>query len=157
MQNKINNLLIKKEKLLDLVLDEILSKDDLKAKNVIIESQLDYLKAKLEEIKRQSTKQKNQKQYINVLKENILKHLDVDESNLENYIEKFLDKIIVKDNEDKSELQIILTTKELININMSDKLRQLQNLSDKCGTQIKKVQYCYSHAHPSILKAIRGK
>ena len=139
LQNKINNLLIKKEKLLDLVLDEILSKDDLKAKNVIIESQLDCLKAKLEEIKRQSTKQKNQKQYINVLKENILKHLDVDESNLENYIEKFLDKIIVKDNEDKSELQIILNTKELININMSDKLRQLQNLSDKCGTQIKKV------------------
>ena len=139
LQNKINNLLIKKEKLLDLALDEILSKDDLKAKNVIIESQLDYLKAKLEEIKRQSTKQKNQRQYINVLKENILKHLDVDESNLENYIEKFLDKIIVKDNEDKSELQIILNTKELININMSDKLRKLQNLSDKCGTQIKKV------------------
>ena len=162
LQNEIDNLLSKKEKLLDLALDSILSKEDLKAKNVIIENQITDLKAKLQEIQKQSIKKKNQKQYLNVLKESILKNLDVNQSNLENYIEKFLDKIIVKDNEDNSELQIILNTKELININMSDKLRQLKNLSDKENlnkiaelnnlsnyktAQIKKLQLCYSHAH----------
>lgn len=151
LQNEIDSLLSKKEKLLDLALDGILDKEDLKAKNLIIENQIEDLKAKLEEIQKQSTKNKNQKQYLNILKESILKNLDVNKSNLENYIEKFLDKIIVKDNEDKSELQIILNTKELINIDMSDKLRQLQNLSNKYGTQIKKVPYCHSHAHGKCL------
>lgn len=147
LQNQIDSLLSKKEKLLDLALDGILSKEDLKSKNVLIENQLTDLKAKLEELQKQSVNKKNQKQYLNLLKKSILKDFAVNESNLEQYIEKFLDKIIVKDNEDKSELQIILNTKELININMSDKLRQLQNLSDKNSTQIKKVPLCHSHAH----------
>ena len=151
LQNEIDSLLSKKEKLLDLALDGILSKEDLKAKNVIIENQIEDLKVQLEEIQKQNVKQKNQKQYLNVLKESILKNIDVNESNLEDYIEKFLDKIIVKDNEDKSELQIILNTKKLININMSDKLRQLQNLSDSYSTQIKKVPLCHSHAHGNHL------
>lgn len=147
LQNQIDSLLNKKEKLLDLALDGILSKDDLKSKNVHIENQIMYLKAKLEELQKQSIKKKNQKQYLNVLNKNILKNLDVNENNLEQYIEKFLDKIIVKNNENKSELQIILNTKELIDINMSNKLRQLKNLSDKNSTQIKKVPLCHSHAH----------
>lgn len=166
MKNEIDILLSKKEKLLDLALDCILSKEDLKTKNVIIENQITDLKAKLEKIQEQSIKKKNQKQYLNVLNENILKNIDVNESNLEQYIEKFLDKIIVKDNEDKSELQIILNTKELINIDITSKLRQLQNLSDKENlnkiadsnnlsnyktAQIKKLQLCHSHAHSNHL------
>lgn len=151
LQNEIDRLLSKKEKLLDLALDGILSKEDLKVKKLTIERQIVDLKAKLQEIQKQSVKKKNQKQYLNFLKENILKNLDVNENNLEQYIEKFLDKIIVKDNENKSELQIILNTKELINIDMSDKLRQLQNLSDRYGTQIKKVPYSHSHAHGNHL------
>lgn len=151
LQNQIDNLLSKKEKLLDLVLDGILSKEDLKVKNVVIENQITDLKAKLEELQKQTIKKKNQKQYLNVINENILKNLDITENNLEQYIEKFLDKIIVKDNENKSELQIILNTKELIDINMSDKLRQLMNLSDKNITQIKKVPSCHSHAHRNHL------
>ena len=154
LQNQIDNLLSKKEKLLDLALDGILSKEDLKSKNVHIENQIIDLKAKLEELQKQSIKKKNQKQYLNVLNENILKNLDVNENNLEQYIEKFLDKIIVKNNENKSELQIILNTNDLININMSDKLRQLKNLSDKNSTQIKKVPYCHSHAHSNHLFSI---
>lgn len=169
LQNEIDSLLSKKEKLLDLALDGILAKEDLKAKNLIIENQIEDLKAKLEEIQKQSTKNKNQKQYLNVLKESILKNLDVNKSNLEDYIEKFLDKIIVKDNEDKSELQIILNTKELINIDMSNKLRQLQNLSGKENlnkianlnnlsnyktAQTKKLQLCHSHAHSYHLFSI---
>ena len=147
LQNQIDNLLSKKEKLLDLALEGILSKEDLKSKNVLIENQIIDLKAKLEELQKQTIKKKNQKQYLNVINENILKNLDVTENNLEQYIEKFLDKIIVKNNENKSELQIILNTKELIDINMSDKLRQLKNLSDRNITQIKKVPICHSHAH----------
>ena len=147
LQNQIDSLLSKKEKLLDLALDVILRKEDLKTKNVLVENEITDLKAKLEELQKQAIKKKNQKQYLNVLNENILKNLVVTENNLEQYIEKFLDKIIVKDNENKSELQIILNTKELIDIKMSDKLRQLKNLSDKNSTQIKKLPLCHSHAH----------
>lgn len=147
LQNEIDNLLNKKEKLLDLALDGILSKEDLKAKNVIIENQIEDLKAQLEEIQKQNVKQKKQKQYLNVLKENILKNIDVNESNLEDYIEKFLDKIIVKDNQEKSELQIILNTEELIAVNLPIKLRQLNNLSDKDATQKNLLPLCHSHAH----------
>ena len=162
LQNQINSLLSKKEKLLDLALDGILSKEDLKTKNVLIKNEITDLKAKLEKLQKQAIKKKNQKQYLNVLNENILKNLDVTENNLEQYIEKFLDKIIVKNNENKSELQIILNTKELIDINMSDKLRQLKDLSDKeklskisslnnlsnyKTAQIKKLQLCHSHTH----------
>lgn len=151
LQNEIDRLLSKKEKLLDLALDGILSKEDLKVKKLTIEKEIRDLKARLEEIKKQSVKKKNQKQYLNFLKENILKNLDVNENNLEQYNEKFLDKIIVKDNDNKSELQIILNTKELINIDITSKLRQLQNLSDRYGTQIKKVPYSHSHAHGNHL------
>lgn len=162
IQNEIDNLVNRKEKLLDLALDGILSKEDLKSKRLTIENEITDLKAKLEEIQKQSSKKNNQKQYLNILKDSILKNIDVTESNLENYIEKFLDRIIVKDNEEKSELQIILNTKELININMSDKLRQLKTLSDKeylnnitnfkhlsnnKNAQIKKLPLCHSHAH----------
>ena len=147
LQNQIDNLLSKKGKLLDLTLDGILSKEDLKAKNVLIENQIIDLKEKLEYFQKQTIKQKNRKQYLNMLNENILKNFDVTENNLEQYIEKFLDKIIVKDNNEKSELQIILSTKELINIDMSDKLRQIKNLSNINIVQIKKVPFCHSHAH----------
>ena len=113
LKNTINSLLVKKEKLLDLALDGILNKDDLKAKSVIIENQIIDLKAKLEKVQKQATK-KNQKQYLNMLEKNIMKNLNINETNIEQYIEKFLDKIIVKDNEEKSELQISLNTKESI-------------------------------------------
>ena len=111
LQNKIDPLLSKKEKLLDLTLDGILSKEDLKVKHIVLEQQIKDLKAKLKEIQKQSVKQKKQKQYLNILKENILKNIDVNKDNLENYIEKFLDKIIVKETPEKSKLQIILNTK----------------------------------------------
>ena len=113
LKNTINSLLVKKEKLLDLTLDGILNKDDLKAKSVIIKNQITDLKAKLEKVQKQATK-KNQKQYLNMLEKNIMKNLNINETNIEQYIEKFLDKIIVKDNEEKSELQISLNTKESI-------------------------------------------
>lgn len=147
LQNEIGKLLTKKEKLLDLALDGILSKEDLKHKLHIIETKIIDFKANLEELQIHSSKKKNQKQYLGLLEKNILKHLDVNESNLENYIETFLDKIIVKDNKEKSELQIILNTKELIDINLPSKLRQLNTLSDKNGTQIFKIPCCHSHAH----------
>ena len=92
LQNEIEKLLSKKEKMLDLALDGILSKDDLKVKKLTIEIEIEDLKAEQEKIQEQSVKKKEQ---------------------------KLLNKIIVKENE----LQIVLKTKELINIDMSDKLR----------------------------------
>lgn len=123
LQNEIDSLLSKKEKLLDLALDGILSKEDLKVKKLTIEKEIEDLKAKLEEIQKQSVKKKNQKQYLNFLKENILKNIDINESNLEDYIEKFLDKIIVKEreNENKVKLQISLTGNNMTNLNLLDK------------------------------------
>ncbi len=151
LQNQINNLLSRKEKLLDLALDGFLSKENLKHKLHIIETQIKDLKAKLEELQIHFSKNKNTKEYIELLNKNILKHFDINESNLENYIEIFLDRIIVKDKQEKSELQIILNTKEIINVNLPNQLRQLNNLSNKNGSQFFKIPCCYSHAHSNHL------
>lgn len=120
LQNELENLISKKEKLLDLALDNIFKKEDLKSKNIIIEKQITDLKVKLEEMQKQDKKKQNRKQYLDVLKESIYKNLNVTKSNLEEYIEIFLDKIIVKETQDKSKLQIILNTKEVINMDISD-------------------------------------
>lgn len=120
LQDKIDILLNKKEKLINLALDGILNKENLKNKNEIIENQIIALKSKIEDIQRQNTKKTDKKKYLDELNRNMLKNLKVDQSNIEEYIERFLDKIIVKNNYDKNELQIILNTDEFINVDISD-------------------------------------
>lgn len=95
LQNELEVLERKKDKLLDLALDGLLSKEDLSNKKVIIETEISKIQAKLKELEGKKKTLKEEKEQDTTLKENILKQLVITKDNLENYIEELLDKIIV--------------------------------------------------------------
>ena len=95
LQNELMVLARKKDKLLDLALDGLLSKEDLSDKKVIIETEISKIQTKLKELEGKKKILKEEKEQDTTLKENILKQLVITKDNLENYIEELLDKIIV--------------------------------------------------------------
>ncbi len=95
LQNELEVLERKKDKLLDLALDGLLSKEDLSNKKVIIETEISKIQAKLKELEGKKKTQKEEKGQDTKLKESILKQLVITKDNLEKYIEELLDKIIV--------------------------------------------------------------
>lgn len=145
LQNELEILQRKKEKLLDLALDGLLSKEELTSKKLSIEKQIYQIHGQLKEI--QGKKTKEQKQYNSKLKENILKELDINQDNLENYIEELLDKIIVIEKQGEVELQIILTGNNVISYGSPDKFKQISQIKEKRMTDFKNSPICRSHAH----------
>ena len=96
LQNELEVLAKKKDKLLDLALDGLLSKEDLNNKNISIETEISKIQAKLKELEGKKKKpEEEEKEQNKKLKESILKELTISKDNLENYIEELLDKIIV--------------------------------------------------------------
>lgn len=95
LQNELEVLVRKKDKLLDLALDGLLSKEDLSNKKLIIETEISKIQAKLKELEGKKKRPEEEKEQDTKLKENILKQLVITKDNLENYIEELLDKIIV--------------------------------------------------------------
>lgn len=118
LQNELEVLERKKDRLLDLILDGLLTKEDLVNKKISIEKQIQERKAKLKELESKKVNVQVQKQYNIKLKENILKELNVNQENLENYIEVLLDKIVVLEKEEKVEYQIIFMGNNRINLNL---------------------------------------
>ena len=116
LKNELEILQKKKDKLLDLVLDGLLTKFDLSNKKTFIEKQINQVQSKLKELEYTKVKMQKQKQYHKKLKESILKELEISSGNLENYIEVLLDKIIVleKGNNGNVVLQIIFTDGNLV-------------------------------------------
>lgn len=125
LQNDLAKLHRKKDNLLDLALEGLLSKEDLASKKVSIEIEIKQKQARLKELENIKTKSKEQKQQEKILKENILKELEINDTNLENYIEGLLEKIIVVEKGENVELQIVLTKNNLIYSGSPDKLRKV--------------------------------
>lgn len=147
LQNELEILQRKKEKLLDLALDGFLSKEELANKNISIEKQIQQIQGKLKEIQGKKINKQKQKQYNQKLKENILKELEIKQDNLENYIEEVLDKIIVIEKQGKVELQIILTGNNVISYGSPDKFKQISQMKKQKMTDFKNSPICRSHAH----------
>ena len=103
----------KKDKLLDLALNELFSKEELHIKKVSIEKEISCLNTKLKELE---VKKEKREDYNKILEENILKKIEITRDNLEVYIEELLDKIIVENLEEESEvnLKIILVGNNVI-------------------------------------------
>lgn len=125
LQNDLAKLHRKKDNLLDLALEGLLSKEDLASKKVSIEIEIKQKQVRLKELENIKTKSKEQKQQEKILKENILKELGINDTNLENYIEGLLEKIIVVEKGENVELQIVLTKNNLIYSGSPDKLRKV--------------------------------
>lgn len=136
----------KKDKLLDLALDGLLSKEDLSDKKIIIETEISKIQAKLKELKSKKKKPEEEKEQNKKLKESILKQLVITKDNLENYIEELLDKIIVVEKESEVELKIILAGNKIITYGSANKLRQFSQLKQNKVADYKNLPLCHSHA-----------
>ena len=157
LQNELDTLNKRQDKLLDLALDGILSKEDLKLKKCIIEKQIQEIELKLEKLEKDKIKEQKQKYNSKVFKDKILKELNITKENLEIYIEELLDKIIVidkenqeetlisskkekkkiqtkKQNEEDVELRIILTGSKIISIGNLSKPMKISQLAKNEGT-----------------------
>lgn len=144
LQEELTILEKKKDKLLDLALDGLLSKEELSKKKVIIEKQINQIKSNLKDL--EDKKVHIQEREINnkILKEKILKELVITRDNLENYIEELLDKIIVMEN---AELKIILAGEKIINRGSHQNSMKISHLVKNEKTDYKKLPLCHSHAH----------
>ena len=154
LQNELEVLARKKDKLLDLALDGLLSKEDLSDKKVIIETEISKIQAKLKELEAKKKNPQEEKQQNKRLKESILKQLVITKDSLENYIEELLDKIIVIENNKKEsevELKIILAGNKIITYGSANKLRQFSQLSKNKVADLKNLPLCHSHAHGNHL------
>lgn len=118
LQNELEALKRKKDKLLDLALDGFLSKEDLNNKKISIETEIRKIQAKLKEIEIEKIEVDEQKKYIERLKKCIFEKLEIKQENLDNYIEEIIDRIIVVENNKKINLQIIFTSKSQVNIDL---------------------------------------
>lgn len=133
---KIKILETKKHKLLDLALDNVLSKEELYEKKLSIEKEISRLKVKLE-IKK--VRKKEEETYKKELKENILKELKITKDNLEVYIEELLDKIIVErlEGESKLKLKIILVGDNVIKYEIPVKNKKVSQIKKNKVTDVK--------------------
>lgn len=147
LQNELVNLQKKKDKLLDLALDGLLSKEDLGLKNVSIETEIAQIQAKLKEIEAKKAKPKEEKQQEKVLKKSILKELSINRSNLESYIEGLLEKIVVVEKELRVELQIILGGDMVEYHGNPSKDSKISSFNKKETSDLKNLPLCHSHAH----------
>ncbi len=154
LQNELEVLVRKKDKLLDLALDGLLSKEDLSNKKLIIETEISKIQAKLKELEGKKKRPEEEKEQDTKLKENILKQLVITKDNLENYIEELLDKIIVMEKqvkdgkkENEVELKIILAGNKIITYGSAVKPRQFSQLRENKVADLKNLPLCHSHAH----------
>lgn len=147
LQNELSNLQRKKDKLLDLALDGILSKEDLTTKKVSIENDIGQIQAKLKEIEAKKTKPKEEKQQEQILKKSILKELEISSDNLESYIEGLLEKIIVVEKGKEVELQIILGSDKVVYRGNPNKNSKISSFKAETNTDLKNHPICRSHAH----------
>ena len=115
----------KKDNLLDLALNELFSKEELHIKKVSIEKEISCLNTKLKELE---VKKEKREDYNKILEENILKKIEITRDNLEVYIEELLDKIIIENLEEESEvnLKIILVGNNVIKYRIPTKNRKVR-------------------------------
>ena len=110
VQSDINALLAKKDKLLDLVMDDRLSNEEFEQRNNAFNKQIEELRAKLSELDEEEQKSLDLKESIESLRSNIANELDFTEDLGKNVVDSFIDKIVVykSDVENQIDLKIFL-------------------------------------------------
>ena len=159
LKDNITKLEDKKKKLVDLALDNIITKSELKEKNDKLTDDMEKINTELKLLEKAKEERKNNTDYLNLIKVSILDDIDISKNNIEQYIEKFVSRIIALDNE-KSELKIILNFNEIIKITLDGKEVYINNdkLIHLCSDNghgsnrnvrngHKKVHICSPHLH----------
>ena len=100
-------LIKKKKRLLDLALDKVFTKEEVEQKNIELTRNIKQIQ---EELKRKLTEQDKIQEYLKEIERNILAELEISITNVEEYIDVLIDKIIVEES-DKNECKLKLIFK----------------------------------------------
>lgn len=113
IQTDINALLAKKDKLLDLVMDDRLSNEEFEQRNNAFNSQINELRAKLSELDEEEQKSLDLKESIEGLRSSIANELDFTEDIGKNVVDSFIDKIVVYKSEVPNQIDLKIFLKLL--------------------------------------------
>ena len=106
LEQEQNKLIKKKEKLLDLALDKVFTKEEVEKKNIELTSKISQIQEKLNQ---QEIGKNKINEYLKVLEQNILTELEISIANVEEYIDVLIDKIIVEESgNNECKLKLIL-------------------------------------------------
>lgn len=110
IKSDINAILAKKDKLLDLVMDDRLSNEEFEQRNNSFNKQIEELKLKLSALREEEKKSLDLKESIEGLRENIANELDFTEDIGKNVVDSFIERIVVykSDVENQIDLKIFL-------------------------------------------------
>lgn len=112
-QTDINAILAKKDKLLDLVMDNRLSNEEFEQRNNAFNKQIEELRAKLTELDEEEQKSLDLKDSIESLRSSIANELDFTEELGKNVVDSFIDKIVVYKNEVPNQIDLKIFLKLL--------------------------------------------
>ncbi len=113
IQADINALLAKKDKLLDLVMDDRLSNEEFEHRNNAFNAQVDELRARLSELDEEEQKSLDLKESIEGLRSSIANELDFTEDIGKNVVDSFIDKIVVYKSEVPNQIDLKIFLKLL--------------------------------------------
>lgn len=110
VQSDINMLLAKKDKLLDLVMDDRISNEEFELRNNAFNKQIENLRARLSELDEDEQKSLDIKKSIESLRSSISNELNFSNDLGRNVVDSFIDKIVVykSDTENQIDLKIFL-------------------------------------------------
>ncbi len=113
VQADINAILAKKDKLLDLVMDDRLSNEEFEQRNNAFNAQIDELKSRLSKLDEEEQKSLDLKESIEGLRASIANELDFTEGIGKNVVDSFIDKIVVYKSEAENQIDLKIFLKLL--------------------------------------------
>lgn len=132
----INAILAKKDKLLDLVMDDRITNAEFEQRNNIFNKQIDELKAKLDTLAEEEKKSTDLKESIENLRGTIANELDFSEETSKSVVDSLIDKIVVYKTDTKNEIDLKIYLKLLSDSISGHISRHRKNTSVCCGQHI---------------------
>lgn len=112
-ESDINVILAKKDKLLDLVMDDRISNEEFEQRNNAFNEQIEELKARLSELSEEERKSLDLKESIESLRGAISNELDFTDNISKNVVDSFIDKIVVFKGDAENEINLKIFLKLL--------------------------------------------
>ena len=113
IQSDINSILAKKDKLLDLVMDDRLSNEEFEQRNNAFNRQIEEMRARLSELEEEERKSLDFKESIETLRANIANELDFSDELGKNVVDSFIDRIVVYKSNAENEIDLKIFLKLL--------------------------------------------
>ncbi len=134
-ESDINLILAKKDKLLDLVMDDRISNEEFEQRNDSFNTKIEELKTKLKELDEDEQKSLDLKESIESLRSAISNELDFSDNISKNVVDSFVDKIVVYKGDAENEINLKIFLK-LLPGNIQNFAENSHILTFACGRVI---------------------